>query len=730
MVSMNDSVDGGFIVDNSAEQRIQELKEELQRLESEQQQKQEQAIQQEQETQQEQLKQEQENRLRARLNELIEISKDPYYDAYLAQLMKDLNSKKATCEQIEREAERTYRLYQQRMMNQGKPVQSSQVPTTNSAQYVNTVKQPKNNMEFKIGAGVLSAVGVVFLLIAFITFGLNFLNGMVQGICLYGASILVLLVSELVLWKKIPRFSVGITALGICSLYVSTIINYFYLKTMNGIVAIAITVVIALAAILLSKKRDSGMIRLISIIGCYICFFPIEGFQSELEFLILTVILFIINIGGTFLPVRKNQNVISLIHMGFNTLFTILFSVAGMAFEVEAIYVVLYVMTTVIALHTVYWKLERKVLNTVLYCVELALCGFVLTSVIGDANFWNNIPELLLSYRIIALLLMAAISGFFFILNAHCPEKWIQYYFFMGVTILLSWTSYYDLEVIICIVILFIIAKIASSVKEMEVANAIITFIAAAAGIAYLDNWYGYMIVALMFIGIFFIRKLPFYYEYLTTIFFMIYAMLKLELNWAYLACVITLLLTMFLFNQLPWMKKRNQLPFNIGNLVLTVLTYLAMILCNSTILCSVMLVLGVGYILLFLRPNYGFKAAPREVILGIYLTYMIFICRFGSPILTSILLMLVAAFCVGIGFFTKNKGLRICGLVMSLLICFKMVLFEFRALESLSKIILFVVVGMIALGISFVYILLEKKEQKEKRLDTEQQKNDVNQIV
>ena len=54
-------------------------------------------------------------RVRGRLRQLIAISRDTEYDKYLAQLLKDLESDKATPLQVERETERSYSLYRQRL---------------------------------------------------------------------------------------------------------------------------------------------------------------------------------------------------------------------------------------------------------------------------------------------------------------------------------------------------------------------------------------------------------------------------------------------------------------------------------------------------------------------------------------------------------------------------------------------------------------------------------------
>lgn len=51
----------------------------------------------------------------------------------------------------------------------------------------------------------------------------------------------------------------------------------------------------------------------------------------------------------------------------------------------------------------------------------------------------------------------------------------------------------------------------------------------------------------------------------------------------------------------------------------------------------------------------------------------------------------------------------RICGLVLVIFVCFKMILYDFSELESLHKMIVFMVVGAFALFISLIYIRLEK---------------------
>ena len=55
------------------------------------------------------------DRVRERLVQLQKQSQDPEYDRYLAQMMRDLEAGRATPEQVEQEAQRSYGIYVQRM---------------------------------------------------------------------------------------------------------------------------------------------------------------------------------------------------------------------------------------------------------------------------------------------------------------------------------------------------------------------------------------------------------------------------------------------------------------------------------------------------------------------------------------------------------------------------------------------------------------------------------------
>lgn len=210
-------------------------------------------------------------RTEQKLSELMRLSKEPYFSRYVAQMKKDLEEGVATPLQVEREADRSYAEYQRRMRDR-------------------EAAQPElktKSVEFKIGIHVFSLIGALFILAAFVTFGFYFLKGAFQGICIYMAAFALVLFSELFLRRKMQKFAGVITGIGIGCLYAANIVNYLVLHLVNGIIAVLLTLLIAAATIWLSRKRDSVVIRLIGLIGCYVCLYPIHGFETELSFLCL-----------------------------------------------------------------------------------------------------------------------------------------------------------------------------------------------------------------------------------------------------------------------------------------------------------------------------------------------------------------------------------------------------------------------------------------------------------
>ena len=63
-----------------------------------------------------------------------------------------------------------------------------------------------------------------------------------------------------------------------------------------------------------------------------------------------------------------------------------------------------------------------------------------------------------------------------------------------------------------------------------------------------------------------------------------------------------------------------------------------------------------------------------------------------------------------------KDKSVRIYGLVLTIFVALKLVIFDFHGASAQIRILVFLIVGLLILGISFGYIYLEKRLNEEER--------------
>ena len=699
---------------------------------------------------------EEKERMKRRLLQLIEISEDPYYDQYLEQMLRDLESGKATVRQVAKEADRTFALYQQRMgktvqvpsVNQGMtptpmqqnvsmqsnvPLQQEErktsgavdtaIPKTGqplmqqqaSVQAQKPVKQ-KDTVEFKIGAGIFSTLGAVFVLAALVIVGFNFLEGFWQGLCLYAAGIAVILLSELLVRRLSPKFSLVITGIGISSLFIATVINYLVLKNMNGLVASVLTLVIGLLSILISRKKDAASIRLITFFGCYISFLPIKGFESELSFLIMTGMLLIINLTSIFMPNQSNRSLIGCVHMIAQALFTGVVTIMVLADGMNVLFAAFFVVASLVILNLIYWQQRDEVkdwFSTVFGATVAFLSVFLVVTACFDHDLDNDM--LFMFYKLLTEIMALAVAVIFFILWGKRPQRWIQYYFAAGIIVLFNGFSDYKLEVTISTLALFVVTRLLSrKIKELEILDCIIAVVFAVQGFWLIEEWpvIPFVIVALLAIPT--IKKNYIFHEIVTTLFLYGAAICNVENEFAWLVSIAVLFALFLIFNHIPTLKGKAQIGYNVFVVTIAGLDCAGIHFCDEVWMRALVMVVGAIMVLVVFRKRYEMEVPKRYFILIGYLVYMIFACGFETPVIVSGLLMLVAIVCVAIGFWKKDKSYRICGLIMAVFVCVKLILFDFSELETLPKALLFLLVGVIALIISFIYIYIEKKEDKE----------------
>lgn len=644
-------------------------------------------------------------RTEQKLSELMRLSKEPYFSRYVAQMKKDLEEGVATPLQVEREADRSYAEYQRRMRDR-------------------EAAQPElktKSVEFKIGIHVFSLIGALFILAAFVTFGFYFLKGAFQGICIYMAAFALVLFSELFLRRKMQKFAGVITGIGIGCLYAANIVNYLVLHLVNGIIAVLLTLLIAAATIWLSRKRDSVVIRLIGLIGCYVCLYPIHGFETELSFFVLTVILFIVNVAGVLFPNQSRAAAILAVHAALNVIFTgALLIIAGLD-HVQATYLAALLLSSFIFMEIMAFVNRKREKDNEIFIITCIGSGLLL--------FMMFLLETITGEQLVGLIMAAvtaAVSMLFFLLwEKEDERKWAQVYFAAGLFLLIGAFSDQPVEQTITVGVIFLIARIGNRQRQLTALEAIAAVAVGLTGICLSGSVYAYILAALLVLLSFRINKLYVFHEIVTTASVLVIWFLKCEWfrlynwgmdgKWFYPVAVLLLMLLFLLFHHLQGLRDKKQEVYNIVSLCFIGIFCLLPLFEGHLWTRIAIMAAGTLAAFLLLRKRYGLYWKGNTLLWAGFFSLYSITGNFGSPVVSSILIMAAAFFLVGIGFRHKEKMERITGLVLAALVCLKLVLYDFREAELLYRMIVFLIVGVMALGISFLYMFLEKKMAQKK---------------
>lgn len=627
------------------------------------------------------------------LQDLIRKSKDPYFTQFLRQLGGALWDEKITLEQAEADLQKNLETYQLNLKNMNN----------------------KKSMEFTVGAGVLGIIGAFFILIAFVTFAMNFMSGIVKGLSLYGIAVCVLLISEFLVKKRQPTFSMGMTGVGICGLYIATIVNYIYFHNFNGIIAIIITAIITGCCLYVSRKKDSQIIRLITVLGSIISLFPVSRFQNESEFLFFAAIIVIVNVAAIFITINTKNIVVDIVHM-FSLVILAIY-IVNRAFEYQIIIdcISIFLIFILILLNLIFQKIESKASVIASYCISYGVITLVMTIIARG------------TYHYISFAIMFTIITFVFTLfNKNDKTKFIPYWFWNLGIILRYGFNLNSYDSVICIIILFIFAKGLSflRIEMLKYSEATITgvalyyllFLPATNEVFKAGGSLSILAIAGAFlISIVALRYWKTFYEFTITI-ALVLTTIKLLTQPDYIyfpVCTGILFFGIIIFNKIRKWKDSHIKIYNRLCMITMLGFYAGLTLVENKWIHIIMLLFGIATILNTFDEEYGLNANNKFFALGIFLTYMSLVFR-TSDMITSILLLLVALLSVILGFVLKQKRVRLYGLGLAIFVSIKITLFDFRTTEPIQKVTIFLIVGVAILLISYLYMRLEKRISRE----------------
>lgn len=705
--------------------------------------------------------------LERRVGMLLLESKDHYYTEYLQKMLERVRQQKYQTDLLTVELDRSYEMYVNRMKQAGieiekaeEPVEAEESVKTEDPMVVQasvekkeqepaeapgtpgqtevqsvlepapverkTTQQKQNSTEFVIGAAVLSIVGGGFILAALVTLGMTFAGGIVKGACLYGVALCFLLVSELLLYRKLPMLGAVCSAIGIGGLYLVTIVNYLSLHNFNMLVMMGVTLGITLFAVMFSRKRGSVLYRLIAMIAGYLCFLTIERGVTDTEFLAVSGMILLMNVLCIALPVRRQSAAMRMGHMLGNSFFAIFF--AGRALivcDVSKLLVLTFVISSMVVLQILfvvqrYFYQKENVtaqhcfltvyyFSAVPYVFLIIMLVSRLTDIYGDNRYCYGSA---IAVGVIGLLSMLALTV------KKCSGQGHIFTILNLILLCVMDVSGEEWAFIICLLVLLVAVKAACWWKNsvvLRVNDICITALLCFAVAAH-EGAQAYALLAGVVISILMMHYWQTCYEIILTATLTVYAARHLPTILQLPVIVGFLLVGILVFNNVKRWRGKNILLFNglaLGGQIICFLKLLSPIYQNEYITYLCMLVFGLAVIGLTLQEKYQMNCKGRYMVLAVFLTYMAFIFRSNVRVVNSILLMVIALVCVGTGFVVDKKSVRIYGLVLSLVVCGKLVMYDFFKAATLQKTILFFAVGMIALLIAAIYIILEKKNSK-----------------
>ncbi len=666
--------------------------------------------------------------IQAKINWLRRESRDVNFTAYLIQMQGELDKQVMNAEHLSREIDRNYQIYlqfQQQMWMQPMPTEvqpmPSQAPVPVSVPIQPTSCRPapkKKNVEFQIGAGMFCVVGVLFVLAAFIMLGMNYMDGMIKGISLYVISIGVILLSELFLRRRMEKMSLAITGLGIGGLYTSTIINYSYLHNFNEYVAMAITLVVAVLTILFTRRKDSGVVRLVSFIGCNLCALPVITGGANVEFLTVAGMLLVVNVISLCLPVARASQTVHIIHMITNVFMSFLVIVLGVK-HLDPRMILGYIGCNLLVQGLLFYCLERKKerispINCSVYCITLF---FISLSYIGTIAVVARTLPVCWFYMMMGMYALTALILFLVFIKSSL--KWIQYYATVFTVLLGFWAVRGEDSGVLALLAIFLLSKLLGRVKALKVSEIVITAVTAVTAWGYFltaflvrgMSWHSHALAAGFFFSILALYHYKPLYQGIITAVLSIY--LAAQFHFVQLCPIINigaLFLLLLLFNYASWWRGKHQRVYNYCNLGVMIFWSLAAGFVSNSLNGILLFVLGTAVVVFTFQPRFYMDFKAKYLFLALFWTYVTLISGVDQALAISCILMVIAIAGVAIGFALKKRDVRIYGLILSLLVCLKVVFYDYMDTPMPEKILLFLVVGVIILAISGIYIVLEKK--------------------
>lgn len=543
-------------------------------------------------------------------------------------------------------------------------------------------RQQKSTTEFKIGAGGLSGIGILFVLIGFVILVKNYMPPFVQGMLMFTFFAVVWLVSRLAVVRLSEKLSLGLSCASILGLYLSVVVNYQSFETLPRYLALGILILIGMISWVDAFLSQSALISCMSF-GGYLFFALFLPWGKTIpEFAVMAVIMLGLNLLWHLGAVGERKELVRVIHGSFFVLHTLFYGITLLFIQPEGglTTVFIYVILAVSLLNFFYSRNRNIGFFCIWLCGSIFQISLLMGIFLGIEMTGGEIEFLL-------LLIPAAVNLLLLI--------WKRFQW--------HWQGLFYQAVIL----VFLVAV----EKPM---------------------WPGLAASLVLFgAGLLMIREKRLLHELIMSFYFYIYLAVQFDRPWIIPAQLAFLLVITVLCQCVPRLRSTKGAPLvyiNISLMGLSLLMLLGERNQANYISNTVVLAVAVAAVLILWRERFCLSGRLRGLMLVLVLSYMVFIYQITLPVMVSILLMGVAVVSVIAGFIRRETALRIFGLCMALFVCVKVIVYDYWDLELLPKSILLMAVGVIAIAISIVYAVLEQKQKKMKI--EEQQEGEKNETV
>lgn len=613
---------------------------------------------------------------------------------------------------------------------------------TNHAQLKTAAPEPVpekkvngSKAEFAIGGILLSIFGTVIILIAAIMLAINFMDSFMQGVSMYIVCAAILAFSEFFIRKRIEKLSGIFTGLALAGLYVSTLVNFFALHNFGFVLTLVILVLLTISIGVLSFFRKSFLLTIIGFVSSFVVLGLSGSVESEMQMFFLLGTVIIVCCLWSIIPVTGNGKAFGIVQMYTYFFMPYAFIIAISASDVvdDPFLVTLFLAISILpALITLvncsvryYGEKKSQKGGAFIAFVIGFLSLFFSVGIMDSIAAFEEIGHLsiVITTILVTLISCGFVAGWLKLLK---NDMWV-YPVYLASAILLPLCFAFEDNIakvsalVILVAIHVGLSRLLKTIgfKICDVIGKCALFIAIMvyAIIQWSNNDFNVAPLVILLASELIITMIGSGFAdanaYIMTLSIIMAIAGFLRDEFVIIPFFVVPAVLMFVFNFVEYLKPKSKIGYNIFALVCLVVAGLFVNIPeikDNGIVVFICFACGLLTMIQVTIPAYGMPFAKNVMPLALYLSYFVFMIRGASDYVTSAILMFIALFCVGAGFFFKQKACRIYGLVLSIFVCGKLVFYDFSDATTGTKTIMYFVCGIITLAISSIYIIIEKK--------------------